>query len=225
MRNLEKVSLHTLFPTIHFNKVVVPDMSTGSDFFEQDIQHENLVTAAERLFTFQEQHPNALLANGYLEERSFYNTDRFKRTINGISEYRNIHLGTDFWLPARTPVHTPYAGEVVISHHNNYHKDYGPLVVVAHHLKNVQFYTLYGHLSEDSLALSPKGKKLNAGDFLAFLGNEQENGHWVPHLHFQLITDLLDETENYNGVAYKSEIERWKKLCPDPDIIFKESLH
>jgi murein DD-endopeptidase MepM/ murein hydrolase activator NlpD len=200
-------------------------MSTGSDFFGDDPQHENLALAAERLEAFQQQHPKALLANGYLEERSFYNTERFKRIRTGTTEYRNIHLGTDFWLPARTPIHMPYDGEVVISHHNNFHKDYGPLVVVAHQIDTIPFYTLYGHLSIDSLALAPKGKKLKQGELLAYLGTEEENGHWLPHLHFQLITDLMEETENYNGVAFPSEIELWKERCPDPDVIFKESLH
>lgn len=225
MKSIQKISLHSLFPTIDFTSIAIPDMSSGSDFFDDDPQHENLELAAERLQKFQEEHPNALLANGYLEERNFYNTKRFERTLNDKKEYRNIHLGTDFWLPAGTAVHATYEGTVVISHHNDYHKDYGPLVVVAHIVEDTSFYSLYGHLSVDSLALSPVGKQLKQGELLAYLGDEKENGHWVPHLHFQLITDLLGETENYNGVAFPSEIEQWKQLCPDPDLIFKESLH
>ena len=225
MKISEKASLHTLFPNVNFTGVAIPDMSVDSNFFGNDPQHENLELAAARLQAFQDKNPQALLANGYLEERSFYNTKRFQRTVNQIIEYRNIHLGTDFWLPAGTPVHVPFDGTVVIAHHNNFHKDYGPLLVVEHTLEAFTFYTLYGHLSEASLTLSPKGKQLKKGDLLAHLGTEEENGHWVPHLHFQLITDLLGETENYNGVAFPSEIDRWKTLCPDPDLIFEESLH
>ena len=223
--NSNKISLHTVFPTVPFTKIAVPDMSTGSDLFGSDPQHENLELAAARLQDFQDKNPEALLANGYLEERSFYNTKRFEREANGDTEFRNIHLGTDFWLPARTPVHVPFDGTVVISHYNNFHKDYGALIVVQHTLLGTTFYTLYGHLSKDSLVLSPKGKQVKQGEFLAYLGSEDENGHWLPHLHFQLITDLLGETENYNGVAFPSELSRWKDLCPDPDLIFKESLH
>ena len=223
--SFQRVSLNTLFPSIQFNTVAVPNMGVGSDFFGNDPQHENLSVAKERLEAFQKLHPNAILANGYLEERSFYNTPRFERTTNGRTEFRNIHLGTDFWLPEQTPVHVPFSGEVVISHHNNYHKDYGPLLVVKHTLEDTVFYTLYGHLSIASLALSPKGKHVEAGELLAYLGNESENGHWVPHLHFQTITDILGETENYNGVAFASELEVWKERCPDPDHVFIESLH
>ncbi len=222
--NLNKASLHELFPTLTFNSIAVPDMSTGSDFFGTDPQHENLDLATQRLEEFQHKNPNSLLANGYLEERSFYNTKRFERTKNGNTEYRNIHLGTDFWVPAKTPIHAIFDGEVVISHHNDFHKDYGPLLVLKHLVENDTFYTLYGHLTIDSLNISPKGKVIKKGELLAHIGNEIENGHWVPHLHLQLITDLLGETENYNGVAFPSEIEKWKRLCPDPSLVFRENF-
>ena len=220
-----KTSLHTLFPSLQFSEIAIPDMSASGHFFENDPEHENLAKAADRLEKFQKQHPNALVANGYLEKRSFYNTERFQRTHNGITEYRNIHLGTDFWAPAQTPVHAPFEGTVVISHHNNLHKDYGALLVIAHQTNETKWYTLYGHLSKDSLTLSPKGKVLQQGDLLAYLGDETENGHWLPHLHFQVITDLLGATKNYNGVAFASELALWKKRCPDPDLLFTESLH
>jgi|TARA_R110002020_G_scaffold103640_3_gene242893 murein DD-endopeptidase MepM/ murein hydrolase activator NlpD len=221
----KRASLKTLFPSLQFTTVAVPDMSSGSNFFGNDPQHENLEVATARLDAFQQQHPNALLANGYLEERSFYNTPRFERTLNEVTEYRNIHLGTDFWVPAKTPVHAIFNGEIVISHHNDFHKDYGPLLVLKHQIEGAVFYTLYGHLSIESLSISPKGKTVSKGGLIGYIGDETENGHWVPHLHLQCITDLLGETENYNGVAYASELELWKQRCPDPDVLFKESLH
>lgn len=221
----KRVSLHTLFPTLEFSAVAIPDMGVGSNFFGNDPQHENLTLASQRLEKFQSQHPKALLANGYLEERAFYNTPRFERTTNGLTEYRNIHLGTDFWVPAQTPVYAIFDGEVVINHHNDFHKDYGPLLVIKHHLDDVFFYTLYGHLTIKSLSISPNGKFIKKGELIGNIGDETENGHWVPHLHLQCITDLLGETENYNGVAYPSEIDHWKQYCPDPDLLFIESLH
>jgi len=219
------VSLKNLLPSLSFSKIVVPDMSVQNNFFGNDTMNEDLEAAKEILLAFQQKHPNALLANGYLEERAFYNTPRFKREgPNGI-EYRNIHLGTDFWVPARTPIYALYDSEVVISHHNDFHKDYGPLLVLKHLVNDYTFYTLYGHLSLDSLTHSPKGKQIKKGELFAYIGDEIENGHWAPHLHFQIITDLLGETENYNGVAFPSEIERWKILCPDPDLLFIEDLN
>lgn len=219
-----RVSLHDLFPTLSFANVAIPDMSIHHNFFGNDVQHENLKLCNQKIQEFQHQHPTAIVANGYLEERAFYNTSRFERTIDGLTEYRNIHLGTDFWVPAQTSIHALYDSEVVISHRNDIHKDYGPLLVLKHEIKDCLFYTLYGHLTVKSLALSPKGKHIKKGECFAYVGNEQENGHWVPHLHFQVITNLLGETKNYNGVAFPSEIEIWKKRCPNPDFLFKESL-
>lgn len=213
-----------MFPTLPFNRVEAPDMSVGSTFFGTDPVHENLETAQRRLDRFQKEHPEALIANGYLEARSFYNTDRYQRTTSAGKEYRNIHLGTDFWVADRTPLHCPLPGTVVISHNNAIHKDYGPLIVLEHPWKEELFYTLYGHLSEDSLTRCPVGTELEEGDQIGWIGGPKENGDWVPHLHFQILTHLLGNTENYPGTAYPSELDHWMALCPNPDLLFKEHL-
>ena len=219
-----QVSIRKMFPTLSFTEIIAPNMSASGKFFEDDPQHEDLEKAAHRLKDLEHLHPDALFANGYLEQRSFYNTKAYERqTPEGI-EYRNIHLGTDFWVPAQTPVHTPYDGRVVISHDNNFHKDYGPTLILEHRVGQSRFYTLYGHLSRASLELSRVNKIILQGDRIGFIGDASENGNWLPHLHFQLITELLNETENYNGVAFPSEIELWKERCPDPNLIFQEFL-
>ena len=218
------VSLKIVFPDFDFDRIVAPNMSISGAFFEDDPDHENLAQASIRLDTFQKENRGALLANGYLEQRAFYNTPAFERVRNGQTEFRNIHLGTDFWIPAGVPVHAPFDGEVVISHNNNYHKDYGPTLVLKHQLGMGPFFTLYGHLSVSSLALSPLNRRVGRGEKIGYIGKESENGHWVPHLHFQLITDLMGNTENFNGVAFASELDRWTQLCPDPNLIFEEHL-
>ncbi len=220
-----RVSVKDLFPSLTFSEIVSPHMSPDMAFFGKDTQLENLTGANLKLKAFQEQHPHALLANGYLEVRAFYNTSRFERNGPQGKEYRNIHLGTDFWVPPQTPIHALFDSEVVLSHHNNYHKDYGPLLVLRHTLGAFPFYTLYGHLSLSSLKKSPKGAVIKKGEVFAWIGDETENGHWPSHLHFQVITDLLQETENYNGVAFPSEIDIWKERCPDPNFIFLENLN
>ncbi|MCT8339068.1 peptidoglycan DD-metalloendopeptidase family protein [Flavobacteriaceae bacterium TK19130] len=219
-----RVSLKVMFPTLSFDSIASPDMSAGSDFFEGSDNHEDLETAGARIDAFQKEHPTALLANGYLQQRSFYDTPNYQLiTPQGI-EYRNVHLGTDFWIPARTPLHSPFDGEVVICSDIEKHKDYGPLLILKHSFANLQFYTLHGHLSKDSLTLSPKGKKVKQGEKIGYIGDETENGHWVPHLHFQVITDLMGNTFNFNGTAFRSELEVWKNICPDPAILFEEEF-
>jgi murein DD-endopeptidase MepM/ murein hydrolase activator NlpD len=219
-----RVSLKKMFPTLSFTEVIAPNMSTSGNFFEEDPHHEDLSKAEQRLNELTHLHPDALFANGYMEQRSFYNTQAYERTTPTGTEYRNIHLGTDFWVPAQTPVHTPFTGRIVISFDNNIHKDYGPTLVLEHRYGAVKFYTLYGHLSRSSLRISGINTVIPQGERIGFVGDSTENGHWVPHLHFQLITDLLGETKNFKGVAYPSEIALWKDRCPDPNLIFTEFL-
>jgi len=189
-----------------------------------DFNYDTVLELGNFISEIQQKNPTALLANGYLEKRRFYTTDAYKRTTANGSEYRNIHLGTDFWIPAQTPVHTLFDGKIVILQDNNFPKDYGPTLVLEHNINDKNFYTLYGHLSRESLLLHKKEKQLKAGELLGFIGEPYENGNWAPHLHFQLMLDLLGNTENFPGVAFPSEIETWKRICPDPSVLFLEDF-
>ena len=46
-----------------------------------------------------------------------------------------------------------------------------------------------------------------------------ENGHWPPHLHFQLIRELGDWSGDYPGVCKYSEKEKYLANSPDPDLM------
>ena len=86
---------------------------------------------------------------------------------------------------------------------NTAHKDYGPLIILQHAAGNgLVFYTLYGHLSEDSLNRLVPGKAVARGECIASVGAAPTNGDWPPHLHFQLIVDLLDSERDFPGVAF-----------------------
>jgi 4-aminobutyrate aminotransferase-like enzyme len=45
------------------------------------------------------------------------------------------------------------------------------------------------------------------------------NGGWTPHVHFQIITDLLDLSCDFPGVARPSQRDVWLGLCPDPNLV------
>ena len=47
------------------------------------------------------------------------------------------------------------------------------------------------------------------------------NGNWPPHLHFQIMTTLLDEVDNFPGVGEDYLIKIWEQISPDPNIILK----
>ena len=219
-----QISLNVLFPTIPIETTHLLDMSVGSTILGNLGEYSDPEIAAYKLAQFQKKIPNTLLANGYLEIRPFYTTAAFKSEGNNGPQYRTVHLGTDFWVPAETPVHSPYDGKVKIVHHNDYDKDYGPMVILEHQAEDFLFYTLYGHLTLSSLSLLKAGQQISAGTCIGYIGAPHENGNWAPHLHFQIILDLLDNNENFNGVALPSEIPVWSSICPDPNRMFKESL-
>lgn len=94
-------------------------------------------------------------------------------------------------------------------------------MILKHKIDNLEFYTLYGHLSKESIKNCTVGNQLKKGDKIGVLGTYNENGSWVPHLHFQVLLSLLDYKDDFPGVALESEIDFWRELCPDPNLLFK----
>jgi len=219
-----QVSLDTMFPSQNIKTVSVLDMSVGSTLLGNLNEYSDPEVATFKLQQFNRQYPQTLLANGYLETRPFYTTNTFKTEGNSGPQYRTVHLGTDFWLPAQTPVHAPFKGTVKILHHNDFDKDYGPMLILEHKTEDFTFYTLYGHLTMTSLTHVKVGQKVEQGECIAYVGAANENGNWAPHIHFQVILDLLGNDHNFNGVALPSEIDVWKSICPDPNLLFSEDL-
>jgi hypothetical protein len=63
------------------------------------------------------------------------------------------------------------------------------------------------------------GQIIQKGEVFAGIGDTDVNGGWPPHLHFQIITDLLGESGNFPGVARPSQRRVWQSLCPNPNLI------
>jgi hypothetical protein len=163
---------------------------------------------------------NGVIAyGGYLEERNLY-SDKEGFTSN-LKSVRNIHLGIDYWCKASTKVIVPLNGEVHSFKNNAIVGDYGPTVILKHVLNNYTFYTLYGHLSIDSLEGLFVGRKFKSGDTLGSLGTPDINVNYAPHLHFQIIRNLGHNQGDYPGVCAKEHLPFYKENCPDPDILLK----
>ena len=64
-----------------------------------------------------------------------------------------------------------------------------------------------------------EGTVIRGGQSFAHFGNVQENGHWPPHLHFQVVIDMEGKQGDYPGVCALSERNKYLSNCPDPDII------
>jgi len=154
-----------------------------------------------------------VLYGGYLEERSLYNK---KPLFNTAHKQRNIHLGVDFWIDAGEGIFCPVDGEIHSFADNRGVGNYGPCIILKHEKNNQNFYTLYGHLKRDSLLNIEVGEFITQNQVFCQLGNTEENGGYVPHLHFQIIKDIQDYTGDYPGVCHKIHLEYYKNNTVNP---------
>ncbi|HMP94577.1 MAG TPA: peptidoglycan DD-metalloendopeptidase family protein, partial [Phnomibacter sp.] len=136
-------------------------------------------------------------------------------------EPRRFHLGADIWAAAGTPVMAPISGLVHSFGFNNNLGDYGATIILSHSLNGVAFYTLYGHLSLDSLSQLREGQYVVGGSPFAWLGVPAENGGWPPHLHFQIIEHIGNYWADYPGVCRYSERNQYLTNCPNPELILQ----
>lgn len=156
---------------------------------------------------------------GYCETRNLYKRSTVFNDLN--TEERNIHIGLDLWIKAGTSVLAALDGKVHSFQYNNNLGDYGPTIILEHQLGNNVFYTLYGHLSLESITSLKIGQFFAKGQQLAVLGDSSVNGDYAPHLHFQIIKDIKENYGDYPGVCSKSKLAYYLENCPDPNLLLK----
>lgn len=155
---------------------------------------------------------------GYDENRVIYRQrDHFTNQENA----RSIHLGIDIWAEAGEAIYAPLNGIIHSFAFNNNPGDYGPTIILKHALEEIEFYTLYGHLSLESLDGLYEGKPVKAGEKIAAIGNFPENGDWPPHLHFQVISEIGDYKGDFPGVSSIEKRKYFLRICPDPNLILR----
>jgi 4-aminobutyrate aminotransferase-like enzyme len=156
----------------------------------------------------------------YDEARALYLTGTFATGSHPTDERRTVHIGLDLFIEAGAPICSPLDG-VVHSFANRAAKcDYGPVIILKHEPPGAPpFYTLYGHLSIESLNGVHVGKKIVRGERFAWIGAPPINGDWTPHLHFQIMLDLLGFVGDFPGVCLASQRQVWLSNSPDPNLI------
>ncbi|APZ45168.1 hypothetical protein BW723_02150 [Polaribacter reichenbachii] len=214
----QQFSLKKLFPTIQKTALYSIDLSINNSTVKTEAEFNNPTYFEAQLLAIQNQNPKKIIAGGYLEKRALYTSDIYN--AENSSEKRNIHLGVDFWLPEKTTVHAILDGKIVCAVHQKDVKGYGGFIILKHQFQEVEFYTLYGHLSEESILKLNLNDEIKTGEKIGDLGNYDENGEWVPHLHFQVILSLLNYKNDFPGVVLESELEYWKMICPNPNLLF-----
>ena len=158
---------------------------------------------------------------GYNEHRTVYNRSHLFDASQPGEEPRRLHIGVDIWGPAGTPVYAFMGGMVHSFAFNDHYGDYGATMVLLHQLDGFAFYTLYGHVSLQDIQKLSSGQYISIGQEIAHFGTPAENGHWPPHLHFQVILDMELKEGDYPGVCKYSEREKYLANCPDPDLILQ----
>src|SRR6202022_2546830 len=116
--------------------------------------------------------------------------------------------------------YAPLEGVVHALANNTTALDYGPVVILRHATSDRQeFFTLWGHLTRETLKLLQPGQRIARGQKFARVGAMQENGGWPPHVHCQIIVDLLERGTDFPGVARASERGVWTSLSLDPNLL------
>ena len=210
-------------PVVPF--LAAKDHLLGMDFTENNIHLTKATTEDNEQFI---EFINGLLKDnykygigGYDEYRTVYSRSPLFNGLKQENEPRRLHLGIDIWGPAGTPVFAFLGGRVHSFAYNDSMGDYGATLILLHQLDGFAFHTLYGHISLSDIEKITASQYVIRGQRIAHFGKPEENGHWPPHLHFQVIIDMELKQGDYPGVCKYSEKEKYLLNCPDPDLILQ----
>jgi 4-aminobutyrate aminotransferase-like enzyme/Ser/Thr protein kinase RdoA (MazF antagonist) len=199
---------------------LVFDLGVGSRLLGADPRASETPALTEKIFGEMRRAGVRVGVGRYDEARPLYSSPLFGGDDNPTAERRTIHLGIDLFVEAGTVLRSPLDGVVHILANNAAPQDYGPLVILRHGTDDgEEFFTLYGHLTTQTLEQLKVDQRIARGQEFARVGTSTENGGWPPHLHFQIILDLLDLGADFPGVAYASQRAVWTALSPDPNLL------
>jgi 4-aminobutyrate aminotransferase-like enzyme/Ser/Thr protein kinase RdoA (MazF antagonist) len=199
---------------------VVFDLSVGSTFLGADPGASATENLSEAIIGKLKSANVSVGVGRYNEARLLYTSPLFGASENPTDERRTIHLGIDLFAAPSTPIHAPHDGIVHAVAINTAPLDYGPLTILRHTTGDgLEFFTLYGHLARNTFDALQPGQHIKRGQLFARIGDVHENGGWAPHLHFQIILDLLDHRSDFPGVAHASQRSVWTSLSPDPNLL------
>lgn len=204
--------------TIDYSKYIPLDLSvTNKELYENKL--ENAEDFEIFISNFLTKNNGKVAYGGYIEGRNIY-----KRSIIFKNDYiteRNIHIGLDLWIEAETPVLAALDGKLHSFKNNAGLGDYGPTIILEHLAENEKFYTLYGHLSLESIKNLTVGTFYKKGEEIATVGNSEVNGEYAPHLHFQIIKNIENYWGDYPGVCSRNDLNFYIENCPDPNLLLK----
>jgi 4-aminobutyrate aminotransferase-like enzyme/Ser/Thr protein kinase RdoA (MazF antagonist) len=208
-------------PDLRTAKVRVLDLGVASAELPATLELTDTPAFTAHVFGALREASAAAGIGRYNEARLWYRGNQFLREGNDGPERRTVHIAIDIFMEASTPVHSPFAARVHSFRDNNLPYDYGSTIILEHDAGGVPFWTLYGHLSRESLDGLKEGAAIARGQRIGALGNDKVNGGWPPHLHFQIIADTLGMRGDFPGVAAPSQLRIWQSISPDANLILQ----
>jgi murein DD-endopeptidase MepM/ murein hydrolase activator NlpD len=203
---------------IDFSKYIPLDLSNNNEKLKAR-KPENAQQFEDFIVEYLNENDAEVAFGGYIEGRTLYKRSTIFKN-DSIPE-RNIHIGLDLWTKLGTSVLAPLDGKVHSFKNNIGLGDYGPTIILEHEIENATFYTLYGHLSLESIEELTVGKSFEKGEQIATLGNAEVNGDYAPHLYFQIIKNIEGYWGDYPGVCNSNDLNFYIENCPDPNLLLK----
>lgn len=199
----------------------VVDLSVGSGVLGNLAEIADVHSTTRKIFTAMTEANAAAGIGRYNEARVFAPPASSRIEGNAGPEWRTVHLGVDLFMASGVSVFAPLEG-TVHSFANNFSRfDYGPTIILEHEVPgmSLKFYTLYGHLDPDSLCGLFAGRRIARGQLIGSVGNSEVNGGWPPHLHFQIIAEMMGNRGDFPGNALPRLRDFWLQICPDPNLL------
>jgi 4-aminobutyrate aminotransferase-like enzyme/Ser/Thr protein kinase RdoA (MazF antagonist) len=203
--------------------VTVIDFSVGS--LEYGDLHEISDTQALAALVANRLHKDdAVVGVGrYNEARLVYRDEKNLAFAQDGLESRTIHLGMELFLAVGSPIKVPLDGVIHSIQNNPGFRSNGPTIILEHSVKedDLKFFTLYAHLSSDSLEKYTVGQRVRKGELIGKVGDITANGGWPSSVRFQLISDIFDWKGDFPHAALPSQRKVWLSICPDPNNILR----
>jgi Phosphotransferase enzyme family/Peptidase family M23 len=144
---------------------IVFDLSAGSTFLGADPGAGEAVALSEKIFGAMRNAGCAVGVGRFNEARLLYTSAIYGGGENPVEERRTVHLGIDLFVTPGTPLFAPLEGTVEVLANNKAALDYGPLVILRHTTsEGDEFFTLYGHLTVETLSALKVGQKIARGE-------------------------------------------------------------
>ena len=231
---------HVVAPDLKTCPKIYSDWSVGSLELGNPTDYDDAAKFTRKIWARMTDANVDVAIGGYNHARPVYGGEAFRIPSTNGYEWRTVHLGLDIFMDAGTPIFAPLDGTVHSFAFNDAKFDYGPCVVLKHQVElricgseaeNLElrkgddpsaflnFFTLYGHLTLDSLEGLHVGKPVKRGEAFAKMGPYPTNGDWPPHVHLQIILDMLDKQGDFYGSCRPSQRDVWLSISPDANFI------